>query len=484
MKASSTPALNAGRNLAVGSLMLSMFFAMASNTMVLTGLPRIIEDLDGTQTQYTWIITTSLLTLTVGTPVWARLSDLFSRQRLMQVAVVVYALATAGAGLAQDPWFIVGCRFFIGVGAGGIVTLVQLMVTDLTTPEERPRYFGYLGANMAVATVAAPALGGLVVDLGGWRWCFFSTVPVAFLSLGILQLGMRGQHAVAVRQPQRAPFDLRGAALVTSTTLLLMVWLTVVGPEVGWASSTSMAVLAVGAVGAVAVVLVERKVESPMLPLHLLRHPEILKVLGASVAVGAATFGGAVYVAQYLQDARGLSTGTAGLLMVPMAAATFVSSILAGRIISRSGNYKPVVVAGAALSALGAAPLAFLALDTSLWTVALATTALGFGLGAVGQQLIVVAQQHLSPAELNIGSALVMFVRNVASVLCLCVFSVVVAGRLDATPGPAGYAEGAALVFAITTGAAVVGLVLLAMLRRAPARLPSAIPKADPEPVG
>lgn len=471
---------NSTRNLAFGALVLSLFFAMASNTMVLTGMPQLIGDLRGSQTEYTWIVTTSLLLLTVTTPVWGRLADRVSRKRLVQVAIVIYCIGTIAAGLSVAPWMIIACRAIIGIGAGGIVTVVQLIVTDLTTPQERPRYFGYLGAVMAAAAVAAPALGGLIVDVGGWRWIFFATMPLAVIAFTLITLLVRlPPHT----PPAAAPFDLAGALLTLGTVLLAMIWITVIGPEAGWYSVASVVTVLVLVALLLIGLRVERRAVRPLVPPALLARGPLLGVLVGSVTVGVATFAASVYLAMFFQNGLGLSAGASGLLLVPMSAATLVGSLLAGRTISRTGRDKPVLLAGAITVAVGLAPLALIPNLADPFVAAAAGLVIGGGVGMLSQQLVATGQRFLRPAELGVGSSLILFVRSLSTVLALSVFGIVIATALAAQTGADGYLAGTQQVFQICVVVALAGVAAVAALpgsRRAALRRAPALPLETP----
>lgn len=462
------PAQGRAKTLVLSALLLSAFFAMMSNTIVIAAMPNIISSLNGTQTQYTWIVTASLLTLTVLTPVWGRLSDRIDNKVLIQVAVVIYSASSIAAGLVNDAWALVACRVFIGVGAGGIITLVQLVGTKLTTEHERPRFFGYLGAVMAVATIAAPALGGLVVDTLGWRWSFFSMVPLAVLAWVILQVGLPRLNTPA--SAQKAPFDYTGTLLIIVSTLSLMLWISVLGPTYGWFSLPACAVLVTSMILFAVFLRVESRVNAPMIPLRLFRHRDILMILIASMCVGIATFGTSVYLTQYFQAARGQSALAAGVFLLPLAIATFVASMVAGQYISRSYRYKEVCLAASASMLAGISGLAFIGPDTPLGLVSFLGAVTGLGLGVLTQQLTVVAQRFLSAADIGIGTALVLFVRNIASVLCITVFGQIVARAVAGNSHESvGYASGIALCFAISIPIMAVGVVSLSVMR-APTR--------------
>src|SRR5688572_23520235 len=174
---------------ALSGLLLSLFVAMLSSTIVATALPRIVADLDGSESGYAWVIVASLLTTSTTTPIWGKLADLFSKKLLVQLALLVFVAGSVLAGLAPNMGFLIGARAVQGVGVGGLVALVQVVIATIVSPRERGRYSGYLGAVFAVATVSGPLIGGLIVDTPGlgWRWCFYVGIPVAAVALVVLQ---------------------------------------------------------------------------------------------------------------------------------------------------------------------------------------------------------------------------------------------------------------------------------------------------------
>ena len=174
---------------ALSGLLLAMFVAMLSSTVVTNALPRIVTDLNGSQTGYTWVVVATLLTMTASTPIWGKLADLFSKKLLVQSALVIYGIGSLIAGLAPSMEVLIGARAVQGLGVGGLTALVQVVIASMVSPRERGRYSGYIGATFALATVSGPLIGGLIVDAPGlgWRWCFFLGLPVAALAFLVLQ---------------------------------------------------------------------------------------------------------------------------------------------------------------------------------------------------------------------------------------------------------------------------------------------------------
>ena len=209
---------------AMTGLMAALFTAMLSSTIVATALPTIIGDLNGTQRQYTWVITASLLATTVTTPIWGKLADLFNKKVLVQSSIVIFVIGSIAAGMAQTVPFLIGCRIVQGLGMGGLTALTAAIMGSIVSPRERGRYSGYMGAVMAVSTVSGPLLGGVIVDSLGWRWTFYVCVPLAVISLFVLQSQLH------IHQVKRQPkIDYVGALLIAVTASLPLLWVTFAG---------------------------------------------------------------------------------------------------------------------------------------------------------------------------------------------------------------------------------------------------------------
>ncbi|GAA3094976.1 hypothetical protein GCM10020254_45240 [Streptomyces goshikiensis] len=277
---------------ALSGLMLGMFVAILSSTIVSNALPQIISDLGGTQSSYTWVVTAALLSMTAATPLWGKLSDLFSKKLLVQISLVIYVLGSVVAGLSQNTGMLIACRVVQGIGVGGLSALAQIVMAAMISPRERGRYSGYLGAVFAVATVGGPLLGGVITDTSwlGWRWCFYVGVPFAIIALIVLQ---RTLHLPVVRRDVKV--DWLGAFLISGAVSLLLIWVTQAGDSYEWISWQTWAMTG----GAVALgllfILVESRASDPIIPLRLFRNKTISLASAASLFVGIAMFSGTVF---------------------------------------------------------------------------------------------------------------------------------------------------------------------------------------------
>lgn len=434
---------------AMSGLLLGMFVSILSSTVVSTSLPRIVSDLGGTQASYTWVVTSTLLALTVSTPVWGKLADLFDRKLLVQLGLGIFVAGSLLAGLAQSTSWLIACRAIQGLGAGGLTALVQVILADLVSPRERGRYAGYLGAVFGVGTVAGPLLGGVITDGIGWRWCFYVPVPFAIAAFMALQ---RTLHLP--RRRREVQIDYAGIVLIAGGISALLIWVSLAGTEYPWASWQTAALVALGLALLVAAVLNERRARQPLIPLRLFRDRTIVLAVIASIAVGVALFGTTVFLTQYMQIARGLSPTESGLLTIPLVFGLFTASTLIGRIVTRTGRYKKWMMLGAVLMTVGLGLMGTLDETTNLVELGFFMVLVGAGVGMMMQNLVLVVQNTVSQDDIGSGSSLIAFFRSLGGAI-----GVSALGALLATSASSSITEGLARIGVKLPGGASSGQV-------------------------
>ncbi|WP_229067612.1 MDR family MFS transporter [Actinoplanes sp. DH11] len=413
---------------ALSGLLLVLFVAMASSTIVSTALPKIIGDLNGSQTQYTWVVTATLLTATATTPIWGKLSDLYSKKLLVQASIVIFVLGSLIAGFTQNTEQLIAARAFQGLGMGGVQALVQVAIAAMIPPRERGRYNGYLGGVMALATVGGPLLGGLIVDTGwlGWRWCFFIGAPFAVIALLVLQKTL---HLPVMRR-DNVKIDWLGATLIAAGVSVILVWVSFVDGSFDWVSWQTFAMVGAGVLLLALAVWVESRVDEPVVPLSIVRQRTTALAILGSLAVGMAMFGGSVFLGQYFQIGRGYSPTEAGLLMIPMMIGILVSSTIGGRMITKSGKIKPYVVTGTIVLVIGFAGLSTIDHDTSLWYVGGAMALVGIGVGLSMQNLVLAVQNTVALKDIGAASSTIAFFRSLGGTIGVSVLGAVLARRV------------------------------------------------------
>ena len=406
-------------------LMSALFVAIISTTIVSTALPTIIGDLEGTQTQYTWVVTASLLAMTVTGPIWSKLSDLFNKKVLVQVAIAIFLVGSLAAGAVQNVPELLAARALQGLGMGGLIALAQSILGAIIPPRERGRYSGYMAATMAVATVSGPLLGGVLVDVASWRWCFWVAVPFALGGMVMLQKFL---HVETVRRPVR--IDYWGALFITIASGLPLVWISFAGDRFAWWSVETAELLGVALVALVLAVLVERRHPDPMVPPRIVRDRITTLSIIASLAVGLAQFGASVFLAQYFQVARGHTPTQAGLLMLPLIIGNMVGATGTGRYITRTGRWKNIMLAGSALLVVGLLVMGTIDHLTPLWHLNGAMLLMGLGTGALMQNLVLVVQNTVDVTDVGAASGVVSFFRSLGGTIGVAVLGAVLATRV------------------------------------------------------
>ncbi|KOX50763.1 transporter [Streptomyces sp. NRRL F-7442] len=413
---------------ALSGLLLGMFCAILSSTIVTNALPEIIGDLGGGQSAYTWVVTASLLTMTASTPLWGKLADLFSKKALVQTALVVFVIGSVIAGLAQNPAMLITARAIQGLGGGGLSALAQIIMAAMIAPRERGRYSGYLGATFAVATVGGPLLGGVITDTSwlGWRWCLYVGVPFAIIALIVLQKTL---HLPVIKR--KVKVDWAGAFFVTAAVCLLLVWVTFADDKYSWMSWQTGAMVGGAVVLTLIFLFVESKASEPIIPLRLFRNRTITLASLASLFVGIAMFAGTVYFSQYFQLARDKSPTMSGVMTIPMIGGLFVSSTVSGIIITKTGKWKRWLLSGGVLLTAGLGLLSTMRYDTPYWHIGVFMALMGLGVGMMMQNLVLCTQNQVEPSDLGAASSTVTFFRSLGGAVGVSVLGSIMSSRIS-----------------------------------------------------
>lgn len=407
-------------------LLLALLVALLSSTIVSNALPTILADLHGSQSEYTWVVTATLLTSTATTPIWGKLSDLFSKKLLYQIAIVVFTVGSALGGIAQSMPELIAYRALQGIGLGGLQALIQVVIAAMIAPRDRGRYTGYTGAVFAVATVSGPLIGGLIVDSPlGWRWCFWVCVPLAVVAFVVL-----GRTLKLPVLKRKVRIDWLGATLLVGGVALLLIWVSLAGGSFAWASWSSVAYVGGAIVALALAVLVESRVAEPVVPLRLFRNRTFTLSVLASLAVGTAMFGGSVFLGQYYQISRGFSPTHAGLMTLPMVLGLALASTGAGQVISRTGRTKPFMIAGGVLLLAGLFLLSTVDHATNLTLMGGYLALVGLGLGFLMQNLVLVVQNTVAMKDIGSSSSVVTFFRSLGGAAGVSALGAVLAARV------------------------------------------------------
>jgi EmrB/QacA subfamily drug resistance transporter len=476
-----------------GALLLVLLLASLDQTIVSTALPTIVGDLGGIS-KLSWVVTAYLLASTVVGPVYGKLGDLYGRKVLLQSAIAIFLVGSALCGISQNMTELIVFRAIQGLGGGGLFVITIAVVGDIIPPRDRGRYQGFFGAVFGVSTVIGPLLGGFFVDNFSWRWIFYVNVPIGLIALAVIATAFqaRADHV-------RHTIDYLGASLLAGGLSAIVLYTSLGGTTYAWSSAPMIALIVAGFLLLAAFVLVEARAQEPILPLQIFRNRVFSVTSAVGFIIGLGLFGAVTYLPLYLQDVKGHSPTTSGLLITPMMAGLLITSIGSGQLISRSGRYKPFPIAGTAIMAVGLGLLSRLYVDTSTLVAGVYMLVLGLGLGLVIQVLVLAAQNAVDYAYLGVATSGSTLSRQIGGSIGVAIFGAIFANQLagnlatrlpagaevPASPNPAAIKElappaHAAYVSAITdalhpvflaaAGAAVLAFLLTWLLREVPLR--------------
>ncbi|PKA39100.1 MFS transporter [Rhizobium sullae] len=405
-------------------LMTAMFMATLDNQIVSTALPTIVGEF-GHLERFGWIGSAYLLSLSAVMPVYGKLGDLFGRKYVMMTSVAIFTIGSAVCGLAVSMNTLIAARILQGLGGGGIMVSIFAVNADLFEPRERARYQSYSSLVLMASSAVGPVLGGMMSDLFGWRSIFLINVPIGFAVLAGLAF------MLPYRKPHRRPkIDYAGAALLAMTTTSIV--LTADGSQLfgSLVSPLSLSIIGFGAICAIAWVFVERRAPEPILPLPLFRNSTFSLLLVISVMSGGIAIGMVNYFALFLQTTTGLSPSRAGLLFILLTGGLVCGSLSAGRIISKTGRYKPFAVASFSCSAVAFATLSQVHAGTPIAFIGALMMIHGIGIGLAQQVPVIGVQNAAHAGDVGAATGSVTLSRMGGASIAISIYGAIIGSQL------------------------------------------------------
>ncbi|WP_380160306.1 MDR family MFS transporter [Kineococcus sp. R86509] len=403
-------------------LLLGMFLGALDQTIVSTAIRTIADDLDGFSLQ-AWATTAFLITSTISTPLYGKLSDMYGRRPFFIAAIVIFVVGSALCGISTSMYELAGFRALQGLGAGGLMSLALTIIADIVPARERARYQAYFMMVFGTSSVLGPIAGGFlsgqssILGLTGWRWIFWINVPLGALALFVVLKNLK-----LPKRSTKHRIDWPGAlTLVMCLVPLLLV--AEQGRTWGWFSAGSIICYAVGLVGLIGFILAERAYgEEALLPLRMFRGRTFFVGSLSSLILGMGMFGGFAVLPQYLQVVKGSTPTEGGLQMLPIVLGIMSASMISGKVIARTGKYKFLPVIGTGLMVIALFGFSRVNADTPIWQTMICMLLMGWGLGGNMQPIILAVQNAAARTEIGVATSSVTFFRQMGGTLGTAVF--------------------------------------------------------------
>ena len=411
--------------LVLTGLVLSVLLAALDQTIVATALPTIVGDLNGLE-HLSWVVTAYILAATIGLPVYGKLGDLFGRKSIFIFAIAVFLAGSVLSGLAQNMGQLIGFRALQGIGGGGLMIGAQAILGDLVSPRDRGKYMGLIGAAFGLASVGGPLLGGWITDSWSWRWVFYINLPIGAVALAVVITTLH----LPKPQGRRPRLDYAGAALLALASAALVMLTTWAGTTYAWSSPQILGLAALTLVAGTVFVRVELRAAEPILPLELFRIRNFLLPVLVGIAVGIAMFSTISYLPTFLQMVNRASATESGLMMLPMMGGLLATSIGTGQLISRTGRYKIYPILGCAVIIAGLVLLSRISDTTPYSFTALGMLVMGLGIGALMQNLVLIAQNSVPGKDMGAAISGANYFRQIGASFGIALFGSIFIHRL------------------------------------------------------
>jgi EmrB/QacA subfamily drug resistance transporter len=407
------------------SLMLTMFLAALDQTIVATALPTIGRQFQDVSS-LSWVITAYLLASTAVAPVFGTLSDIYGRRAMIIAALSLFIAGSILCALAPNMPVLILARGLQGLGGGGIMPIVQTVISDVVTPRERGQYQAYFSGVWVAAGIGGPILGGVFAEHLHWSMIFWINVPLGFASLTLLLPKMA---KIPVFHRKRK-VDWFGGVLLMASAVVFMLVLTWGGNRYLWLSPVIMAMVGASVALALAFVWHAGNAEEPFLPLPLMGGTVVPYAMAAGGCALGAILGLTVHLPLYYEVVYHLSASEAGLALIPLAAISTGGAAIAGRTMMRAKHYKRVAIIGTACAALAGLALALTALP--LWALLVLLSVFALGLGTAFPVSVVSIQSAVARSQVGTITGAMNFFRALMASFTVAAFSAILLMALGA----------------------------------------------------
>ncbi|MFB9761972.1 MDR family MFS transporter [Ectobacillus funiculus] len=406
------------RTLLLIGLIIAMFFSALDGTIVGTAMPRIVGDLGGLS-MMTWLTTAYLLTSTTVVPIAGKLADLLGRRVVYVTGLIIFMIASALCGMAENMTQLIIYRGLQGIGGGVLMPMAMIVVGDLFTGAQRAKFQGVFGAIFGLASVIGPQIGGWIVDAWNWKWVFYINLPVGIIATILIALGLQGRKHTGPIQ-----FDIAGMFTMVVGVVSLLLALSLGGKDYAWDSWQILGLFALALIGLVGFVIAETKAKEPILPMYLFKNRTFtsLNLIGFFMSIGM--FGAITFVPFFMQGIVGVSATESGMIMTPMMVSMIITSIIGGQLVYKIG-IKIQIIIGMLVMAGGFGLLTTLDMNTAKLVATSYMAVIGFGMGLVMPLLTLALQESFSREELGVVTSSSQFFRSIGGTFGITILGAV-----------------------------------------------------------
>jgi EmrB/QacA subfamily drug resistance transporter len=428
------------------ALLIVFLLAALDMTILSTAMPRIVSELNGLEL-YAWVTTSYMLASTVLVPIYGKLGDLYGRKLILVIGISIFLIGSMLCGISGEfgtlPLLGDGMHQLIifraikGIGGAALFTSAIGIIADIYPPMQRAKFMGLFGAIFGVASIVGPALGGFLTDfatvtlfgheIAGWRWVFYANVP-----LGILALCMIAFKTPRLNHGNRGAIDFLGAALMLLVFIPFLLALTWGGNKYPWASPTLLGMFALSFVSLLVFIYVESRTKEAIMPLSLFKNRVFVMTNLTSFVIGMAFLGVIMFMPLFMQVVLGVNATNSGFSMFPLMLGLMSGSIVSGRMVSRSGHYKPYLVGGAFVLLIGVVLLSGIGPETSMLDLALRMVVVGIGLGPSQSLINLVVQSAFPPSQIGVATSSTQFFRQIGNTVGVAIFGTLLTLNLTA----------------------------------------------------